>query len=651
MRSVFYWRILIVSIIALLLANVILLAAYTYVGKNTYISIEMANLEPEAEVTRQIYEEYKNGNMEEAAFQRLIEKQTLASESAIMIADELGKPLIVRNIGSTVDMQDFGEYYRAEIQNILRGQTVENNDLKLLNGETAVSVGIPVRDADGNVSGGILVIKQIQRIQSAFNQLNNVLTGTIFAIMPVVMLLVAISTSRLSKPLHEMSNAAIEMSKGHFDVRANERASGEIGILARALNTLCDNLAQTIYQLQSEKRQLNQLLSSFTDGVAAIDNIGCLTHYNPALMKMFGAVEVKVPMDLVPDESIWELFRTVYDSREPASMHYTLPNERALWITIVPVTDEAGECTGVVGLFKDVTDLERLEKTRRDYVANVSHELRTPLTAVRGLLEPLSDGMITDEETRQRYYRIMLREVIRLSRLITDMLELSRLQSGTEHMELHAVNLTELLQDTRQNYLNEAAQRGINLKLELEEIPFAMTDEDRVEQLLVILIDNAMHYTPEGGSITIRAAETAGERILVTVADTGCGIDPNDLPHVFERFFKTDRSRKEGGTGLGLSIAKQIIDKLGENIYVESRPGEGTSFHFTLKNYISNAIALGPVGADVVIQDDGTTVYRRQERGSQDAPYEVIPKRQHEKKIDKGSKSVKQPNEKSTKKR
>lgn len=646
MRSVFYWRILIVSIIALLLANIILLAAYTYVGKNTYISIEMANLEPEAEVTRQIYEEYKNGNMEKAAFQRLIEKQTLSSESAILISDALGKILIVRNIGSTVEMQDFGEYYRAEMQNVLRGQTVENSDLKLLNGETAVSVGIPVRDTNGDVSGGILVIKQIQRIQSAFNQLNNVLTGTILIIMPVVMLLVAISTSRLSRPLHDMSNAAIEMSKGHFDVRANERASGEIGILARALNTLCDNLAQTIYQLQSEKRQLNQLLSSFTDGVAAIDNIGCLTHYNPALMKMFGAVEVKVPMDLVPDESIWELFRTVYDTREPASMHYTLPNERALWITIVPVTDEADECIGVVGLFKDVTDLERLEKTRRDYVANVSHELRTPLTAVRGLLEPLSDGMITDEETRQRYYRIMLREVVRLSRLITDMLELSRLQSGTEHMELHAVNLTELLQDTRQNYLNEASQRGINLKLDLDEIPFAMTDEDRVEQLLVILIDNAMHYTPEGGSITIGATPTTGDRILVTVADTGCGIAPDDLPHVFERFFKTDRSRKEGGTGLGLSIAKQIIDKLGESIYVESNPGQGTSFHFTLKNYISNAIALGPVGADIVIPEETSTAYKQVERDSQDAPYEVLPKKQHEKKSVKSNKYIKHQNDK-----
>ncbi len=650
MRSVFYWRILIVSIIALLLANVILLAAYTYVGKNTYVSIEMANLEPEAEVTRQVFEEYKNGNMNEEAFQRFIEKQTLASESAIMIADELGKPFIVRNNGSTVEMQDFGEYYRAEIQNILRGQTVENNDLKLLNGESAVSVGIPVRDSHGYVTGAILVIKQIQRIQSAFNQLNNVLTGTIFAIMPVVMLLVAFSTNRLSKPLHDMSNAAIEMSKGKFNVRANERVSGEIGILARALNTLCDNLAQTIYQLQSEKRQLNQLLSSFTDGVAAIDNIGCLTHYNPALMKMFGSVEVKVPMDLVPDESIWELFRSVYDSQEPASLHYTLPNERALWITIVPVTDEAGECTGVVGLFKDVTDLERLEKTRRDYVANVSHELRTPLTAVRGLLEPLSDGMITDEETRQRYYRIMLREVIRLSRLITDMLELSRLQSGTEHMELHAVNLTELLQDTRQNYANEAAQRGIALKLDLDEIPFAMTDEDRVEQLLVILIDNAMRYTPEGGSITISAAQTKGERILVSVSDTGCGIAPEDLPHVFERFFKTDRSRKEGGTGLGLSIAKQIIDKLGENIYVESTPGMGTGFHFTLKNYISNAIALGPVGA-VVIHDDAPEFVNTSARNMQDAPYEVLPKKQSDKKSGKSDERNRHSRDKSEKRK
>ncbi|MDO4572721.1 MAG: ATP-binding protein, partial [Clostridia bacterium] len=592
----------------------------------TYVSIELSNLEPEAEVTRQIYEEYKNGEMSEAAFKRLIEKQTIASESAILISDALGKTLILRSLGSTIEVSDLGAYFSAELQHVLSGSTVRNDNLELQNGESAVSVGVPVRDADGNVTGGIFIIKQTRRIQSAFQLLNNALTGTILIVLPLIMLLTAYGTNQISRPIHNMANVAIEMSKGRFDVRADEKSSGEAGILARALNTLCDNLSQTIYQLRSEKRQLNQLISSLTDGVAALDNIGCLTHYNAALMKMFGAVDVKTPLDLVPDESVWEVFRSVYETREPQTLHYFLPGDRALWISIVPIMSEENECTGVVGLFKDMTELERLETMRRDYVANVSHELRTPLTAIRGLLEPLSDGMITDEETRLRYYRIMLREVVRLSRLITDTLELSRLQSGSEHMEITAVDLQELLVDTHQNYLNEARQKGISLILRAERVPFVMTDADRIEQILVILIDNAMHYTPPGGSITLEAAETEGQQVLVSVSDTGCGISPEDLPHIFERFYKTDKSRREGGTGLGLSIAKQIIDKLDEAIYVESAPGQGSSFHFTLKKYVSNAIALGPSTGDHSYEGALYEEGPRAEEGEpqQDAPYEVI---------------------------
>ena len=538
MRSVFFWRVLIVSIIMLLMANVVSLAAYAFVGKKTYVSIEMDNLEPEAEVTRQIYEEYKNGHMSEAAFQRLIEKQTVSSESAILIADALGKTLIVRNIGSTVEVEDFGAYFSAELQNVLKGKTVQNDELELQNGEQAVSVGVPIRDEEGNVTGGIFIIKQTKRIQSAFQQLTNALMGTILIVFPIIMILTAYGTNQISRPLHDMANVAIEMSKGRFTVRADERSSGEVGILARALNTLCDNLSKTIYQLRSEKRQLNQILTSFQDGVAALDSIGCITHYNPALMKMFGAVEIKQPMDLVPDESVWDVFSEVFETRVPQTMHYQMPGNRALWISVVPILSEDDEtCTGVVGLFKDVTEFERLEQTRRDYVANVSHELRTPLTAVRGLLEPLADGMIKDEATQQRYYRIMLREVIRLSRLISDMLELSRLQSGSEHMEISPVDIQELLLDTHQNYLHEAEQHKIRLALEMDDVPYAMTDSDRVEQILVILIDNAMHYTPEGGTITIRAAMQDADTILVSVADTGCGIAEADQPHLFERFY------------------------------------------------------------------------------------------------------------------
>jgi len=624
MRSIFFWRVLISSILVLLLANIASLAAYTYVGKNAFISLEMDELEPEAELTRQIYEEYRNGEIDETTFNRLIEKQTIASGSAILIADQIGKMLIVRDVGSMVEVQDFGVYFETEIQNVLRGQTVKNDNLVLSNKELAISVGVPIHDAESNVTGGIFIIKQVDRIQTAYQKLSDALMLTTTLVLPIFVLLFVIGSNSISRPLMHMSQIAIEMSKGNFDVRAEENASDETGILARALNTLSENLSITIHQLQNEKRQLHHLLTSFTDGVAAIDRLGCLTHYNPALKNMFGAVDVQSPMDLIPDQSVWDAFETVITSQQSQSLNYNLSGNRKLWISIVPVLTESGDCTGAVGLFKDVTEFERLEQTRRDYVANVSHELRTPLTAVRGLLEPLSDGMVKDEETRQRYYDIMLHEVMRLSRLITDLLELSRLQSGREHMDVSAVDLQELLEEIQMNYQIEAEQRGIQLLLKTDQLPYAMTDRDRIEQILVILIDNAMRYTPEGGTITLSAK--VGEAIVVSVTDTGCGIAADELPHLFERFYKVDKSRKEGGTGLGLSIAKQIIDQLGEQITVESVLGKGTSFHFTLKRYVSNAIALGP-SAPEVFYTEKISLHNQSDsllNGDEDAPYEVL---------------------------
>ncbi len=631
MRSVFFWRVLTIAIIAVLLVSTISLAAYAYIGKKTYISIAMSDLEPEAEVTLAIHDEYKKGSVTEESFKKLIETQTISSESAILIADATGETVIARNRGIQIDPVEFGAFFTSELQNVLSGNTVKNDNLELSNGESAISVGIPIRAEDGTISGCIFIIKQIHRIESAFQELSNALMVTTLIVLPLILIVAAFGTINISKPIRKMSDVALQMANGNFEIRASEKHTGELGILARSLNTLCINLSNTIFQLQNEKNQLNQILSSFSDGVAALDSIGSLTHYNPALMKMFGTVDVKRPIDLVPDQSVWDTFQEVYDSKQQRTLHYKLPGDRSLWISIVPIMSEDQQlCTGVVGLFKDVTEFERLEQTRRDYVANVSHELRTPLTAVRGLLEPLVDGLIQDEETKNRYYRIMLREVERLSRLITDLLQLSRLQSGTEHMEVMAVNLKELLEDTHQNYQHEADQHKIHLALEVGNIPYAMTDPDRIEQILVILIDNAMHYTPEGGTITISAESVSNDSILVSVTDTGCGIAEEDLPHLFERFYKTDKSRREGGTGLGLSIAKQILDRLNETIYVESKLGEGTSFHFTVKKYVSNAIALGPSSSNERYLNaqkvEKTTFTVDEPEDIQDAPFEVIPK-------------------------
>jgi signal transduction histidine kinase len=224
---------------------------------------------------------------------------------------------------------------------------------------------------------------------------------------------------------------------------------------------------------------------------------------------------------------------------------------------------------------------------------------------------------------------------MRLSRLITDMLQLSRLQAGTEYMELVELDINEVLEDVRQSYLKEATQRGITLLVDAPQLPHVLTDPDRVEQVLVILLDNAMRYTPEGGTITLYGED--GVRVNICVKDTGCGIPEKDIPHVFDRFYKVDKSRKEGGTGLGLSIARNIIAKLGEMIAVESKDGQGTTFRFTLKKYVSNAIALGPALEewDGGVSDSGSLPPIIQAHGlledaapNMDAPYEVLPQQE-----------------------
>lgn len=603
MKSFFFWRLLIVSVIVLLLANVVSLAAYTYVGKNAYVSMEMDKLEPTSELTLQMYKEYENGNIDYSSFNRLVEKQSAENNSAILITDAIGKIVILKYAGRDMEMNEYAAYFDSDIKTVLNGINLDNPNLILPNSEPAISRGTPIKNMYGDVVGTVFIIKETSQITSAFQRLSDILIFIIAIVLPVFVVLVIVSSKRISQPLTDMAKTAIEMSKGNFTVRADESSSGETGVLAKALNTLCENLSHTIYQLQNEKIQLNQILESFTDGVAAIDNNGRLTHYNPALKKMFGAVDVFEPIDLVPDKSIWDEFNEVLSEHEIHTVNYSTPGEKMLCISIVPIMTEDGLCMGAVGLFKDVTEFQRLEQTRRDYVANISHELRTPLTAIRGLVEPMADGLVKDPETQNRYYGIILHEVNRLSRLITDMLQLSRLQSGKEYMEISAVDVKELLEETYEGYRNEAGQKGIHLLLNVEDIPYAMTDRDRIEQILVILLDNAMRYTPEGGSIEISAI--SGSCIIVSVTDTGCGIPEEELKHLFERFYKVDKSRKDGGTGLGLSIAKQIIERLGEQITVESEVGKGTRFSFTLKKYVSNAIALGPSGEGTGINQDG----------------------------------------------
>lgn len=627
MKGVLFKRTLMLFIIMLLLAGLVLLGAYSYFGRRTFINLELDSLD----------------SVLHAASETYLVRDTLFTNRAnyIKSLNFMCSTADVRyyffyynsdgNVEAVTNIVEYSNDYIQAVQfDILNGETIKKDDLRLSKNVNAIAVGGPLYTSSGLREGGIIFVREIQHIDAAFTKLNSALWILVLCTVPLIAIIGFSSIRQMNKPIADMTTVAIELTRGNYEVRANEDIPGEIGIFARAMNRMSDTLSQTIYQLDSEKRQLWSILSSFTDGVAALDDLGNLTHYNPALMGMFGAVDVKTPLDLVPDSKIWEVFHSVLETKEPRTLQYTLPGDKLLLISIVPVMAEE-RCTGVVGLFKDITEIENLERTRRDYVANISHELRTPLTAIRGLLEPLSDGMVKDEATRTRYYGIMLHEVERLSRLITDMLQLSRLQSGTEYMERTTFDLGKLIDDIYQGYRQTAMQKGIQLCVETEQLLEVISDPDRIEQVLVILLDNAMRYAGEGGTIRIFTQQDDRD-VYVSVWDSGCGIPEKDICHVFERFFKSDKSRKEGGTGLGLSIAREVMDKLGESITVKSKVGEWTCFTFTVKKYISNAIQLGPVDmSNAIIYDSDRYPDASKneepitkEGGAMDAPYVVL---------------------------
>ena len=388
------------------------------------------------------------------------------------------------------------------------------------------------------------------------------------------------------EPVAKLRDVAVAMSGGDLEIRADEDAYGELGELGKAVNELSWQLSRNMYTLIVERNRLRNMLNGLSEGIVAIDHEGHVTHTNPALDKFFtkqkSALHLPDPrMKLIPDKSVWEDFDAVIETGEPSTRNLN-SRDMILRLTITPIVDEIGSIAGAVGLFSDITQMERLEKTRRDYVSNVSHELRTPLTAMRALIEPLKEGMVTEEADRQRYYDIILREILRLSRLINDQLELSRLQSGTLAIQKSVMSLDDVVYDVCDRYSTIAAEHGLELKVETDfsQCPPVYANADRVEQMLIILVDNAIKYTEEG-SVTV-TADWDDERVVVHVKDTGIGIEENDLPYVFDRFYKVDKAHSGKGSGLGLSIARELLKRMDEDIWVTSEKGVGTEFSFTI---------------------------------------------------------------------
>jgi two-component system sensor histidine kinase ResE len=454
-------------------------------------------------------------------------------------------------------------------------------------GDRFLILSVPVINSDdGHIVGTVVIVQPANEMDAGIQSLNFALITSSLIVLVIMVIPIIIAALRILSPLESIRRVSVAMAEGDFSQRADETQEGEIGDLAKTINWMAEELYASFQQLSNQRNNLKQIIDSIEDGIAACNRDGKITVYNDRIYSLFG-LDPRFAKNTTPDAflartRIGSFFSEAMDKKEAVSCVMT-KDHRQIQVVVTPLISEQNTITGAVGLFRDVTKEQQLEQIRRDYVANVSHELRTPLTAMRGLLEPLTEGMVKDPNDQQRYHSILLRETMRLSRLINDMLELSNIQAGTNVIELGPVNVTDIAHGLFDAYDATVMEHGLTLNIHGAEhrLPPAWGNTDRIEQILVILIDNAMKFTHEGGTITIKTSAN-DQRVHLGVRDTGIGIAANDLDHVFDRFYKADRAHNEPGTGLGLSIAHLIAEQMGAELTVKSELGKGSCFTLSM---------------------------------------------------------------------
>lgn len=395
--------------------------------------------------------------------------------------------------------------------------------------------------------------------------------------------------TKITQPMQRLIQAADSIRKGKYDTRLSLRTSDEIGELAITFNHMAEELENTIRSLKHEKEHLTSVLRSMNDAVITLDREGHVILTNPPgdrILDMWSDLPESDgtlgPQPLLP------IFRRVLDQEDDQSMNVHV--KKGVWSVHMAPLSSDGEIRGAVAVLRDVTEEVQLEKMRRDFVANVSHEIRTPLSMMQGYSEALLDGMATSPEESAELVQVIHDESLRMGRLVRDLLDLARMEAGHTDMAMRHVDFRELVERVYRKFSVRAKESGIILTLDLgsEDLFLLAADEDRLEQVLTNLLDNAFRHTPEGGEITVRVHARLGghgRELAISIEDSGVGIPADDLPFIFERFYKADKARVRGenkGTGLGLSIVKNIIDSHHGSITAESEEGQGTAFHIVL---------------------------------------------------------------------
>ncbi len=470
--------------------------------------------------------------------------------------------------------------------NILTAMEGNVGDEVSLN-KTYMDFAYPVKDAD-EVKYIIYVKDLKQEIKEVSrNLITVILQAIVFASIMAMILGVFLSRS-ISGPIRNLTESASKMADGDFGASIAPEGNDEIGILTNTFNTMASKLKTTLDEISGEKDKIEVVLKNMADGIIAFDYLGNSVHINPAAEKMFSLQKgktykfseffEKLGIEVKLEEAL------LYDDKTGVNKTFTI-EDTIINAHFAPYKIEQARTEGIIVAFQDITKQQKLDNSRRAFVADVSHELRTPITNIKSYSETLLDAQIDDEETKRSFLSVINSEADRMTRLVKDLLVLSQLDYSKTQFKFDDVNIRKLIEDVVNAMKIEAKNRNLTFEfIARNNVPETVElDRDRINQVITNIVSNAFKFTKDGGAVTV-ILSAVEDKILISVMDTGIGIPQKDLPMIFERFYRVDkaRSREQGGTGLGLAIAREIVKAHNGNITIESVYKKGSTVTITL---------------------------------------------------------------------
>ena len=530
-------------------------------------------------VSEQVVESY-----DEADFQTALEQFTRTSSSDSQIQGNIINEYCETVASTTVSQPPFPQYNNSVVMMAIAGETGFDEARKDDETDTTwICYASPAMTINGEVKYVIYARMNASSMQESLAQTTRTIIVAVFLALILAVLMAYVFAKTLTGPIHQLTVKAKILAEGDLKQTVEVYSEDEIGQLAESFNYMASELNKTVGEAFREKNKLEAILHNMTDGVISFDKSGNITHANTVAAEMLEVDKLDFNLDMFTRKYDLELDDQGRDIEDgmAVQLQYTFPvGEKFINASFSPYFNETEEIEGIVVVLQDITKQKKLDNMRKEFVANVSHEMRTPLTTIKSYTETLMYGALEEKDMAMDFLNIINTEADRMSFLVRDLLQLSRFDNKQVQFKFTKVYINELISENVSQNKIHAENKKQNLILELwpDDDAYVVADRDRINQVINNITTNAIKYSPEGATIRIYVTEDKSY-YKINVSDTGMGISKEDLPRIFERFYRVDkaRSRAMGGTGLGLAIAKEIMEGHDGKLTAESEYGKGTT--------------------------------------------------------------------------